>query len=98
FLIVAINIPNDSSKVTENLSQCTIYIFLLHTICAAGCRAVLLKLGIDHWVIHYIVGVLASFVAPCFAAWLMKKTKTDFLAEPGKYLKFKNKSDSMIVQ
>ena len=64
----------------------TMPIFLMHTIFAAGLRAVLFKLGIDSSVIHVISGLAISFAGPIMAEIVMERLKLDFLLYPSKYL------------
>ena len=71
------------------LVEYTMPVFLMHTIFAAGIRAVLFKLGISAAAIHIVVGLVASFIGPVVAAEVMKKMKLDILYQPGKYIKFK---------
>ena len=69
------------------IAEYTMPIFLMHTIFAAGIRAVLLKLGMTSPVIHVALGISASFIGPAIAAEVMKKLKLDILYQPGKYIK-----------
>ena len=69
------------------LAEYTMPVYLMHTIFAAGVRAVLLKLGIDAPAIHIVVGLGASIAGPIAAAEVMKKLKLDILYQPGKYIK-----------
>ena len=65
-------------------------VYVLHTICAAGIRSVLLKLGIDSFCINMIVGLAVSIVAPMviyqisLSHWAML-----FFFEPVKALKLR---------
>ena len=69
------------------LSPYTMPIYLMHTIFAAGVRAVLLKLGITAALIHISVGLIATFVGPIFAYEIMKRIRLDFFIEPRKYIR-----------
>lgn len=71
----------------STLAEYTMPVFLMHTIFAAGVRAVLLKMGIESVAIHTVLGLGASFVGPVAAAEAMKKLKLDILYQPGKYIK-----------
>lgn len=73
----------------STLAQYTMPVFLMHTIFAAGVRAVLLKLGIENPAIHVVLGLGASFAGPIVAAEVMKKLKLDILYQPSKYIKIK---------
>ena len=55
------------------LSKYMLQIYLLHTICAAGIRAVLLKVGVSHALPHVVIGLLFSFVAPVICAIIAEK-------------------------
>ena len=55
------------------LSKYMLQIYLLHTICAAGIRAVLLKLGISHILPHALLGLVFSFVVPVICAVIAEK-------------------------
>lgn len=75
-----------SERMGKILNQCVRYtmpIYLMHTIFAAGIRAVLMKLGIEHPMIHTAVGLLASFVGPVAAMWFLEKIKLEYLVYPG---------------
>ena len=69
------------------LAAYTMPIFLMHTIFAAGVRAVLLKVGITGVAIHVVIGLAVSFLGPIMAAELMRRTKLDFLLYPAKYMR-----------
>lgn len=77
------------SKFLAFLSKYIMPIFLMHTICAAGVRAVLFKIGIQSSLIHIIFGLCASFILPIIAAFIMENIKLDFLYAPTKYIKIK---------
>ncbi len=80
---------NRQNKILGFLSKYTMPIFLMHTIFAAGCRAILIKFGIVSLLPHLIAGLIASFVFPIIAAAIMEKVRLDFLYRPTKYIKFK---------
>lgn len=71
----------------EMLSQYTMAIYLMHTIFAAGIRALLMKLGITNAWIHVAAGLTASFAGPIIAAEIMRRMNLDFFIYPGKYMK-----------
>ena len=80
------------TKFTKNLSirfsKYTMPVFLMHTIFAAGLRAVLQKVGISNSIIHIVLGLLISFIGPAIALYIMKKIKyLDFIIYPNKYIK-----------
>ena len=70
----------------DPLSGYTMPIFLMHTICAAGLRGVLLKLGIVSPVVHVVLGLAGSFAGPILAITIMRKAKLDILVYPAKYI------------
>lgn len=72
------------------LSRYTMPVYLMHTIFAAGVRAVLFKLGVDSVAAHFVLGLVASFMGPIIAAEIMKKTKLDFFMDPQKYIRTTN--------
>ena len=77
-----------NSQVTSGLSRYTMPVFLMHTICAAGIRVVLLKLGITDLLVHLIFGVVFSFGGPMVAAEIMRRIKwLDFFINPLKYVR-----------
>lgn len=80
-------VSSKGMKFHNRLAAYTMPVFLMHTIFAAGVRAVLLKLGITDPAAHVILGLLASFAGPVIAAEVMKKLKLDILYQPGKYIK-----------
>ena len=49
------------------------YVYLLHTMCAAPMRLVLLKLGIRQTAIHIVVGLLSSVLIPMGLACVIRK-------------------------
>lgn len=79
----------NQNKFLAFMSKYIMPIFLMHTICAAGVRAVLFKIGVQNSIIHIILGLCASFILPVIAAFIMEKIKLDFLYSPTKYIKIK---------
>lgn len=89
-IVFVINIENNSIIKRFDLlcSKYTFPVFLMHTIFAAGIRAVLFKLGIDSAFIHIICGLSITFIGPVIAYEIMSRIKIlDFLLYPNKYLK-----------
>ena len=75
------------------LARYTMPIFLMHTIFAAGWRAVLIKVGVTGWPVHIVTGIIISFVGPVVAAWVMSKVEfLDFFINPGRYIRFRKKN------
>jgi len=56
------------------ISRYMLQIYLLHTICAAGIRIVLMKLGVTSILPHVLFGLVFSFAVPLFAAYIAEKT------------------------
>ena len=79
-------------KTADLLAGYTMPVFLMHTIFAAGFRAVLMKLGITDSGIHVAVGLFVSFACPAIAAVIMERLKLDFVLYPNKYL-FRRKKE-----
>lgn len=85
----------ESSKISDLLNsklyKYTLPVFLMHTIFAAGIRAVLFKLSIVNSFVHIVAGISISFIGPIVAAIVMSKVKyLDFILYPNKYI-FKKK-------
>lgn len=77
-------------KITEFLIKYNLPIFLMHTIFAAGIRVVLMKIGINQWYIHIPLGLVATFIGPAIAAFIMNKTKyLEFFIYPTRLIKIK---------
>ncbi len=66
----------------------TMPVYLMHTIFAAGTRAVLLRLGTSSALVHVPLGIAASFVGPALAILAMERlAPLDFLVYPTRYIK-----------
>ena len=65
----------------------TMPIFLMHTLFAAPCRILLMKLGITNALIQIGAGIVISFIGPIVAMMVFEKIKLDFLVYPGKLIK-----------
>ena len=85
-------VPGTLRKTADLLAGYTMPVFLMHTIFAAGFRAVLMKLGIMDPVIHVAGGILVSFAGPVLAAVIMERLKLDIVLYPNKYL-FRRKNN-----
>lgn len=82
-------------KITKVSSKYTMPVFLMHTIFAAGLRAVLIKIGIENSVVHIVLGILISFIGPIVATLIMSRIKgLDFVLYPTKYINLKPRSKS----
>jgi len=84
--ILLVAVPLDEKINLCFIVRYTMPVFLMHTIFAAGFRAVLFKIGIASPVIHVISGIAISFAGPVIAAVVMEHLKLDFLMCPSKYL------------
>ena len=78
------------------MARYTMPVFLMHTIFAAGWRAVLMKVGVSSPLIHVVTGLIITFVGPIVAAWIMSKVKfLDFLINPGRYIHIGKKNSAV---
>lgn len=84
--ILLVAVPLDEKIDLSFMTRYTMPVFLMHTIFAAGLRAVLFKMGIASPAIHVISGTVISFAGPVIAAVVMERLKLDFLMYPSKYL------------
>ena len=57
------------------LAKYMLQIYLLHTVCAAGIRILLLKVGITHILPHLVLGMVFSFAVPVMCAILAERIK-----------------------
>ena len=89
-LLMVIRIQPGEPKwiIIKLLHYNTMPVVLMHTIFAAGLRALMLKVGIINPMIYVIMGLLISFVGPVIAVQVMRKFKLDVLIYPGKYINF----------
>lgn len=77
---------NKQTPLLGFISKYTMPIFLMHTIFAAGIRAVLLKINITNSAVHITAGIIASFIMPIIAQIIMDKIHLDILIYPLKYI------------
>ena len=61
--------------VWKMLSKYMFQIYLMHTICAAGIRIILMRLENTSIMIHTIMGLIFSFCVPVICAMIAEKTK-----------------------
>lgn len=64
-----------SDRLIALCGKYTMSVFLMHTICAAGFRSILLKMGIRNSVIHIAGGIVISIAGSCVIAKLLGKSK-----------------------
>lgn len=72
------NITENKKSISVFWRICSRYmlqIYLLHTICAAGIRIILLRLNVTNTLIHFIFGLFFSFVLPIVCALIAEKLK-----------------------
>ena len=76
-------------KSLDRFAKYTFPIFLMHTLFAAPCRVVLLKMGISNSLVQVVLGIVISFIGPVIAMIVLEKIKLDFLVYPMKVLRKK---------
>jgi hypothetical protein len=59
----------------QSISKYTMPVYLMHTMFAAAGRIILLKTGINGFMIHMGTGLLLSFAAPVVATEIILRTK-----------------------
>ena len=67
------NIKN--SHILNTFKKYTFQIFLMHTIFAAAVRILLMKLGVQNYIIHFIIGIIVSIYIPVIISIIAEKTK-----------------------
>lgn len=60
-------------KTLEKINKKSFPIYLLHTIFTAGIRIVLIKIGIENYVIHVLLGLLFGFICPYIISSITEK-------------------------
>lgn len=79
-------------SISLSLSKYTMPVFLMHTIFAAGLRALLFKVGVTNGLVHIVSGLVISFIGPVVAIIIMEKIKfLDFVIYPNKYIKINSR-------
>lgn len=58
---------NSGNFVPSKISELFMPVYVLHTICAAGIRIILMKVGISNTIVHIIAGIVISFAGPAIA-------------------------------
>lgn len=70
-------------------SKYTMPVFLMHTLFAAPCRSILLKIGVENSIVHIVCGIIISFAGPVLATEIINRIKyLDFILYPNRYIKF----------
>lgn len=62
-------------KILNEISKNTFPIYLMHTTFSAGIRIVLLKIGIENFYIHFILGLALGILGPIIVAKILEKIK-----------------------
>lgn len=62
-----------SRPVFALVSNCLLPIYLLHTLCAAPVRILLVRMGVIQPAVHFIFGLAASFIIPIMLALLARR-------------------------
>lgn len=77
--------------VLRKAADYTMPVFLMHTLCAAPIRQLLLKLGISNAGLHIFAGIVSSFAGPVLIAIFMHWTKyPEFVMYPGKFVNMRS--------
>lgn len=79
------------------LSNCLLPIYLLHTLCAAPVRILLMHLGIYQPLVHFISGLVISFIIPIILALLAQRfIPLNFIFKPSSAIsKIKSKNQNV---
>ena len=64
---------NKKCKMFKYLSKYTFPIYLMHTIFSAGIRIVLIKIGINNFYVHFVLGFLCGMIGPMIIAKILAK-------------------------
>lgn len=98
-VIVFANGAVKKNVIFDFLAKYTMPIYLMHTLVAAPCRIVLLRLGVDNLIIHVIVGLVSSFLGPIIIAEIMAKLKwMEIALYPGKFIRLDSIRQDKVVR
>ena len=64
-----------NNKVLNIITKNTMPIYLMHTTFSAGIRIVLLKIGIENFYLHFILGLVLGILGPIIVAIVLEKVK-----------------------
>ena len=64
-----------NKKIFNLVSKYTFQIYLMHTIFSAGVRIALIKIGIENFYIHFILGLFLGIIGPMIIAKILEATK-----------------------
>lgn len=91
--------PEPLNKISFKFSEYFMPVFVLHTICAAPIRILLLKIGIDSFIVHLIGGLTGSFAIPIVIYLICKKlTPLMFFFYPTKTVKLMKRKKNGKIQ
>lgn len=83
---------NKNGKFLSFCAKYTMPVYLMHTICAAGTRALLFKIGLTSSVVQISIGIIASFVFPIIITKILEFFHPlDFIIFPNRYTVKKSK-------
>jgi peptidoglycan/LPS O-acetylase OafA/YrhL len=63
------------ARFLDFVNKYSFQIYLLHTIFTAGIRIIMLRMNIDSWWVHIIVGTVCGLVVSVLAADIAKKVR-----------------------
>lgn len=75
YLCLKIFLNIKKSRFLDTIKKYTFQIYLLHTILGAGIRILLLKIGIQNYILHIVLGFIASIYIPVLISIICEKTK-----------------------
>lgn len=76
------------NKVLLFICKYSFPIYLLHTIFTAGIRTVLIKCGVDNYILHVLIGTIVGFLCPVVGAYICERIDIlNFWFYPEKILK-----------
>ena len=89
-MLSATQLWHPDTKLCRALNLCsrdTFPIYLLHTICAAPVRSLLLHFGVQNPVVHIVLGLAASFLLPMAAGRIAARVPVfNFFLYPTRYI------------
>lgn len=89
-VLSAMQLWHPGEKLRRALNLCsrdTFPIYLLHTICAAPVRSLLLHFGVQNPVVHIALGLAASFLLPMAAGRIAARVPVfNFFLYPTRYI------------
>lgn len=87
-LIMLITKSRHLNSILLKINKYSLPIYLVHTIFTSAIRIALMKIGIDNYVLHVVLGLFVGFCGPVVMAMIMNKTKyLDFFLYPSRTIK-----------